>query len=124
LPAPEAPPARPGPSQEGAALTAPRRRRWPYVALAIVLLIALDVTQPPEKQLSARALIGGIRLHRSAVSPWMPLIGASCRFEPSCSHYAEVSIRQHGALIGSGKALARLARCGPWTPAGSLDPPG
>jgi putative membrane protein insertion efficiency factor len=109
-------------SPEDAASPA-RRRRWLSFLLLPLLLLALDLARPPERQLSARALIAGIHLYRQTTSPWMPAIGARCRFEPTCSRYAEASIRRHGALFGSARALGRLARCGPWTPAGTIDLP-
>jgi putative component of membrane protein insertase Oxa1/YidC/SpoIIIJ protein YidD len=49
--------------------------------------------------------------------------GARCRFEPSCSHYAEGAIAADGALAGAGRAVWRIARCGPWTEAGTVDAP-
>jgi len=39
----------------------------------------------------------------SAVTP------ASCRYEPSCSHYALAALRDHGALRGGWLALRRVA---------------
>jgi putative membrane protein insertion efficiency factor len=50
-----------------------------------------------------------------------PLIGPTCRFEPSCSHYALEALARHGALRGGWLALRRLARCHPWGGAG-FDP--
>lgn len=50
-----------------------------------------------------------------------PFIGAHCRFEPSCSHYALDALRQHGAAHGSYLAARRVLRCNPWTP-GGYDP--
>lgn len=41
-------------------------------------------------------------------------LGRSCRFEPSCSLYADEAIRVYGAWRGSLMALRRLARCHPW----------
>jgi putative component of membrane protein insertase Oxa1/YidC/SpoIIIJ protein YidD len=32
-------------------------------------------------------------------------------------------IRRDGALVGSARAGWRVLRCGPWTPAGTPDPP-
>lgn len=101
-----------------------RRRRWPLFVLLILGLLALDLARPPERQVSARATIAAIQLYRRTLSPWMPLLGARCRFEPSCSRYAETVIRRQGLLLGGARALARLARCGPWTPAGTVDLPG
>jgi hypothetical protein len=53
----------------------------------------------------------------------MPALGVSCRFEPTCSRYAEGAIRADGALIGTLRAVHRIGRCGPWTRPGTDDPP-
>ena len=50
-----------------------------------------------------------------------PFIGAHCRFEPSCSHYAIEALRRHGTLRGGWLSAARVLRCNPWHP-GGLDP--
>ena len=50
-----------------------------------------------------------------------PFIGAHCRFEPSCSHYAIEALRAHGAARGSLLAAGRVLRCNPWS-AGGHDP--
>ena len=100
-----------------------RRRRWWLLLLVPLIALAIDLARPPSRQLSARMLITGIHIYRQTTSPWMPTIGARCRFEPTCSRYAEVSIRRHGALFGSARAARRLVHCGPWTPAGTSDPP-
>ena len=49
-----------------------------------------------------------IRCYQLAISPLLP---PSCRFLPSCSDYAVEAIGRHGALVGLGLALRRLARC-------------
>ena len=62
-----------------------------------------------------------IRLYRLVLSPWL---GNNCRFHPSCSHYAEEAVRQHGALKGSWLAIKRLGKCHPWHEGGiDLVPP-
>lgn len=50
-----------------------------------------------------------------------PLLGARCRFYPSCSAYAMEAVQVHGALRGSWLAVRRLSRCHPFHP-GGLDP--
>lgn len=53
-----------------------------------------------------------------------PMLGQSCRFYPSCSHYAIEAIRTHGAARGSVLAARRVCRCHPWNEGGvDLVPP-
>jgi putative membrane protein insertion efficiency factor len=62
-----------------------------------------------------------LRVYRYAVSP---MLGARCRFEPSCSQYALEAIERRGALRGSWLALKRVTRCHPWHPGGYDPVPG
>ena len=50
-----------------------------------------------------------------------PLIGPTCRFEPSCSTFTEDAIAQHGFWRGCALGLRRLLRCHPFHP-GGYDP--
>ena len=59
-----------------------------------------------------------IRLYQWTLSP---LIGPTCRFYPSCSHYALEAIERFGVAKGGWLALRRIARCHPWNP-GGIDP--
>ncbi len=52
-------------------------------------------------------LLRGYQLTLSA------LVGRHCRFEPTCSHYAQEAVMRHGVLRGGWLALKRIARCGP-----------
>jgi putative membrane protein insertion efficiency factor len=63
-------------------------------------------------------LITLIRLYRLSLSG---LLGGQCRFEPSCSAYAEQAIRTRGAVVGSLLAGRRVLRCNPFGRPG-LDP--
>jgi putative membrane protein insertion efficiency factor len=63
-------------------------------------------------------LLGSIRLYQLLLSP---LIGARCRFAPSCSHYAAEAVATHGIRRGLSLALHRIARCHPWGGSG-FDP--
>jgi len=56
--------------------------------------------------------------YRFVISPMLP---RSCRFAPSCSQYALEAVAKHGAITGLWLAIARLARCNPWT-LGGVDP--
>ncbi len=63
-------------------------------------------------------LVALLRAYRRWVSP---LLGARCRFHPTCSQYAIEAIEQHGAGPGGWLALRRVARCHPGCE-GGLDP--
>ena len=84
---------------------------------------AFDMTRPPERQLSARGADALIGAYQATVSPLLTRAGVRCRFQPTCSEYTRTTIRDRGLAAGSLRGLARLARCGPWTPAGTVDPP-
>lgn len=43
-----------------------------------------------------------------------PLLGAHCRFDPTCSSYAIQAIQEHGTVRGSWLAARRIGRCHPW----------
>jgi uncharacterized protein len=59
-----------------------------------------------------------IRAYQLGISP---LLGARCRFYPSCSQYALEAVSRHGSFKGSWLAMRRLARCHPFH-AGGYDP--
>lgn len=60
---------------------------------------------------AALLFIGIFSLWRLLLSP---LVGPSCRFQPSCSAYGIEALRRHGAILGLWLTLRRLARCHPW----------
>lgn len=100
-----------------------RKRKAAIAALVLLLLLAIDFSRPPAAQVSARVLLGAIDVYQATFSILNRKAGVRCRFKPSCSHYAEGAIRKYGALKGSGLAAWRVLRCGPWTPAGTVDLP-
>jgi putative membrane protein insertion efficiency factor len=67
---------------------------------------------------AARVLAGAVRAYELTVRP---VIGANCRFFPTCSAYAREALACHGAARGSLLAVKRSARCHPWHP-GGYDP--
>ena len=52
-----------------------------------------------------------IHFYRRCISPFT---APTCRFQPTCSEYAEQAVAQHGNLRGSWLALRRILRCHPW----------
>jgi hypothetical protein len=63
-------------------------------------------------------LVLAVRAYQAAISPWL---GATCRFEPSCSAYFVEALRRHGPVSGVWLGTRRIARCHPFH-AGGLDP--
>ncbi|MVN21946.1 membrane protein insertion efficiency factor YidD [Mucilaginibacter arboris] len=52
-----------------------------------------------------------IRLYQILLSP---ILGASCRFTPTCSQYGLEAIRKYGPFKGGWLTLKRIGRCNPW----------
>ena len=52
-----------------------------------------------------------IRFYQYVISPLTP---ATCRFEPTCSHYAVDALKTHGLFKGGLLAAKRIGRCHPW----------
>lgn len=67
---------------------------------------------------AARILLLLIDAYRLILSP---VLGGYCRYQPSCSLYADEAVRRHGAGRGASLALRRLLRCHPFRP-GGFDP--
>lgn len=66
-------------------------------------------------QLPRYALMGFIRLYQLTISP---LIGPTCKYYPSCSHYGLEAVKRHGALRGTVLTSWRVLRCNPWSNGG------
>jgi putative membrane protein insertion efficiency factor len=90
--------------------------------VAVAIWAAHDLVVPPRYAVDARAAIVVIDSYRSHISPHLHGI-IQCRFVPTCSVYGRESIRKYGLLRGGARTAWRLARCGPWTPLGTVDPP-
>ena len=92
-------------------------------ALALGATLAFDLARRPENQYAARVADALIGVYQVALSPLLGRMGVRCRFVPSCSEYARAQIRARGLAAGGARSAARLARCGPWTPFGTVDSP-
>ncbi len=69
-------------------------------------------------KLVEEGLIILIHLYRHAFSM---LLGPCCRFTPSCSSYALLSIQRFGIIEGAFLIIKRVLRCHPFHP-GGYDP--
>ncbi|MBD3421648.1 MAG: membrane protein insertion efficiency factor YidD [Chitinivibrionales bacterium] len=67
---------------------------------------------------SGRLMILLVKLYRIIISP---LLLPSCRYQPTCSEYAEQAVRRYGSLKGGWLALKRILRCHPFA-RGGIDP--
>ena len=72
-------------------------------------------------------VVAMLRLARLARTPFVAMTSITprvCRYEPTCSHYAEQAVRRHGVVRGLGLATWRLLRCNPWSKGGYDPVPG
>jgi putative membrane protein insertion efficiency factor len=56
-------------------------------------------------------LVGLIRFYQAFISP---LLGAKCRYTPTCSAYGLEAIKKYGPLKGGRMAIKRFLSCHPW----------
>jgi putative membrane protein insertion efficiency factor len=63
-------------------------------------------------------LLGLIQLYRWFLSPF---IGRQCRFQPTCSVYAQDALKQYGVIKGVTLTINRLRRCHPFKTLGASD---
>jgi len=64
---------------------------------------------------SRKILVTFIRIYQIGFSSFF---GPCCRFNPSCSEYASLSIDRFGAVEGIWLTLKRVAKCHPFHPGG------
>nr|WP_314266155.1 membrane protein insertion efficiency factor YidD [uncultured Moellerella sp.] len=68
--------------------------------------------------LGSKILISVIRGYQLVISP---LLGPSCRFNPTCSNYGIEALRRFGMIKGSWLTVKRILKCHPLH-AGGDDP--
>ena len=61
------------------------------------------------------AVMAVIKVYQLTISP---LLGPTCKYYPSCSHYGLEAVRRHGAVVGTVLAAWRILRCNPWSNGG------
>ena len=52
-----------------------------------------------------------IRIYQRVISPILP---STCRYTPTCSHYAVEALQKHGLWRGTYLAAKRIGSCHPW----------
>jgi uncharacterized protein len=93
------------------------------VIVVVFAAVLAEARMPVPDRPSTRLALGGLHVYQATLSRVYAQAGVQCRFTPTCSHYAEASVRALGAWRGGWLAAKRVLRCGPWTPAGTVDPP-
>ena len=63
------------------------------------------------KKVLATIFIFPIRVYQYAISP---MLGANCRFSPTCSAYTIDAIKEWGAPKGLWLGIKRFSKCHPW----------
>jgi putative membrane protein insertion efficiency factor len=69
--------------------------------------------------LPSKILIWLVRFYQVCLSP---LLGPTCRFQPTCSAYLIQAVEKYGAIRGSFRGMIRICKCHPFHP-GGFDPP-
>jgi len=52
-----------------------------------------------------------IKFYQIIISPLLP---STCRYSPTCSEYAKLSLIKYGIIKGSILSFKRIAKCNPW----------
>jgi uncharacterized protein len=65
---------------------------------------------PSPSNWGEKTAVFSLRLYRKLTPK---TIRCRCVFDPSCSHYSELAIRQHGLINGVRLTFKRLSRCKP-----------
>ena len=64
-------------------------------------------------------MIGMVRMYQVCISP---MLGSTCKFQPTCSAYFIECVKKYGAVRGGCKGVGRICRCNPFNE-GGIDPP-
>ena len=70
------------------------------------------------KEVPKKVALWLIRFYQKGISP---MLGAHCRFTPTCSQYTYEAIQIHGFLKGTFLGAKRILKCHPFHP-GGYDP--
>jgi len=93
-------------------LTRPAICLFMALTLVLALLLFADLSRQPKHQFTVNILVFSIEKYHEYVTPHLK--GAvACKFTPTCSAYAMMALKKHGAFKGTALTIARLAKCSP-----------
>jgi uncharacterized protein len=100
-----------------------RRLTLPVIVAVTVVVLGGASLHALAPGAATRSTLATLRAYRAHISPLIARAGIRCRFELTCSRYAEQAIIKHGVLRGSLASARRILRCTPLTPLGTRDDP-
>ena len=108
----------------GARIVEMHKRKLKLILLSALLAgqlaLAVDVLRRPEKQLTARAYVGCVRVYQAVGRPLLKG-KVACRFRPTCSDYSIEAVQRHGTVRGLLLTYKRLRSCTNEVPFGTVD---
>jgi putative membrane protein insertion efficiency factor len=93
------------------------RRGWKALLWSLLVLTVYLTGEsflPASAQPTARISLALIHGYQATGSQVMQSSGVHCRYQPTCSHYAEDAIAYYGTVSGVARAAGRIWRCSPW----------
>ncbi len=63
------------------------------------------------KSVLKRLLLIPIYAYQYLISPLLP---GACNFQPTCSEYSKLAIKQYGVIFGLYLSMKRVIKCNPW----------
>ena len=89
--------------------------------LVLGVLATNTPTRPPRSRATGPGRAGMVAIR--GYQRWLsPHLATRCRQIPTCSNYGLEAVRRYGLVAGSRLTAARIRRCNPSTPRGTVDP--
>ena len=94
---------------------------WLLLLILLFLLGVADSLRPPSQQICVRLFTAGVAIYHRYVDPLMSRY-IHCRYQPTCSRYAEEAVRKYGIARGLRLSFRRIRSCTRAVPMGTRDP--
>lgn len=75
------------------------------------MMLCPGITFSPNSSEMKILFIFLVRIYQKLISP---LLGANCRYTPTCSQYAVEALKKYGVFKGGWLAMKRILSCNPW----------